>query len=138
MQPDYGKQMHVNGSSCSSSYIPSCSPLMQLRYECLQAIVVAVSTTTVPPAAAAQGMSSTAQYDFNDPSSVYLAVTFATYPQAFNSLQLDSLMTDPNRLCSGYTVGPLTELSCSCSAERAPMAALQQLHHQPSARSVAS
>ena len=51
-------------------------------------------------------MSTTATYNFNDPSSAYLLVTFATYPQAFGSLQLDSLMSDPSRLCSGYTVSP--------------------------------
>ena len=66
--------------------------------------MTAVSATTVPPAAAAKGYSSTATYNFNQASSTYLRVTFSYFPSAFYSLQLDSLMSNPSRNCAGYTI----------------------------------
>ena len=129
-------RMHAAPPQMTCACQAACiSQRLQLRRHCLQATVVAVSTTTVPPAAAAKGMSSTAMYDFNDPNSAYLNVTFATYPQAFDSLQLDSLMANPSRNCNGYTVSPLSKPLLS---RLAPMTVHRQLPHQQPAPAMAS
>ena len=70
----------------------------------VQAKVTAVTTTTIPPAASAQGQSVTAAYSYTAASSTYLLVTLATFPTLFSSLVLDSLMSNQNRNCRGFTV----------------------------------
>ena len=73
--------------------------------------MTAVTTTTIPPAASAQGQSITAAYSYTAASSTYLLVTLATFPTLFSSLGLDSLVSNQNRNCRGFTVS-LPGLSC--------------------------
>ena len=74
--------------------------------------MTAVTTTTIPPAASAQGQSVTAAYSYTAASSTYLLVTLATFPTLFSSLVLDSLMSNQNRNCRGFTVSLPAVAAC--------------------------
>lgn len=63
-----------------------------------------MAVVPAPAEATAQGLSTTAAYDYAAASSTHLLVTLATWPPLFNQLVLDSLISNPSRNCAGYTV----------------------------------